>query len=1225
MTARTAGHISQRDAVSYDDDEDVSAYDYTAASPSQQSPPGTAVKECASRYALSMGPRVVRFRTLSDVARWLNNPLANDTVAAFLRFGRQAIKDAATARGRVGPIFTTVIFWPRALEQLDSAAMASANKKKDQQKQPPNDAKKTRLSRTRRWLEYDTIRGLLGYIFGAPACGTFVATAQDLEVFPPVLAELLDVCSKAVLDPLPQMAGDVADRQAVAQYVFPKQDDEEDAGGLPPPLQDEGEDDEEDEGDDEPPATRKTIWKSKDTFQGLNQHKCDLNGTLITDYMTHVERNTRQWFVVLAITRVLATDTSCLNDFTRTWRLAHQAFDRFVQSKPGAAAAAVSAATTTADAAAAAAATAPAAAVASAADAAVAAATTAPKKEAKATKKRTAPAAVAGTAPADTLAAETRAKAAQKEAKAAQKRADAARAKFVAASAGPAKAAALKLLVAANRAAFQATVDADAKAARVVVLKKKDEEAAAQEQADSNSVALYERHMHECLTARDPNESRLPTEVNLKAECNVFFWFSFARDASIAVEKFNERAKKEKLRELRTVHVLPRVKPHQSFVQFGIQSMADLLVKFIGADVVPDAWRTDADRKKLPRDKVVAAFAKVLPPGTLDWDRFWVFSFATDGYSIRASGHMSSKDTAAATGDAVEFARKARTKAFDGLRGSAKTHGHRAVRGKQQATRRVLPEHAATHCKILEQQLAVKQMDCIKELCRRFQSRNRADLIKVMCAIDPGVTNIATIIFAFRQCGVWTVDRYQQLRLHYASLLKRRAAAKRAGRDVPYGVEANIDRLEAKYPAHALCPKRHRKPIVMSTAGLVARSGRYQLRREEQAFQKGNPEYRQLMERARKCKSAAERLKIDEEFRKLDIKHRGRRSRKYTSLLRRKAAIDEFVNRIVGNYKKEEVVIGVGDWALRPTTGRFKVAPPIKQLLAALEKRATVVMLQEYHTSAACCQCGERTTTNALRDAIVKKEQKKKPAAAPATEDAAPGADAALAVDAAVDAALAVDAAPAAQEQARPAQPAADASGPPYVSKRAKRDAMKARKTAQKIAKAKAKAEAEAARKASKAMKATKATAVPAARTAEDAAAAALEVQRQNDKDALWRGKQKETRELLQQDVGTRPRHGTAVCAHVNCGILWQRDINGATNLLRLLLEQIDKGEQTNNSRPESMKYDRDMEQVPRDFAFADLVAARHNTRLDSDNAWLDTREQPPEEHAHTERERERE
>ena len=61
----------------------------------------------------------------------------------------------------------------------------------------------------------------------------------------------------------------------------------------------------------------------------------------------------------------------------------------------------------------------------------------------------------------------------------------------------------------------------------------------------------------------------------------------------------------------------------------------------------------------------------------------------------------------------------------------------------------------------------------------------------------------------------------------------------------------------------------------------------------------------------------------------------------------------------------------------------------------------------------------------------------------------------------------------------------------------------------------------------------------------------------------------------LHLPCATRARHGTAVCTHDDCGAIWQRDINGATNLLHLLLAQINKGNQTNDSRPDHLKFGR--------------------------------------------------
>ena len=1051
--------------------------------------------------ALALGPRVTRFRKLPGEQ---SSPI----VAGFSRFGLEAIRVAAVLRGRIGPLFKAMLNCPDMFERFDDAAMAKASKKEDQQKQPRSDAKKTRAPRDRPLLELDTLRAVTGYLFGAPASGTF-ADEEQLKRFPREFVELINVCKKDKLKPLPQMEGSVAERQAVAAYVL--HDDSDSDVEMPDPCDvvvgdaeadeadEEAAQEEEDEDDDESPGQEepgRTLKRKPDAFQHLNQHKCDMNGTVITIYMNHIEHNVPRWFAVLAVTGVANAhpELKLMDDFARSWRLAHRAFERLVAGTA------------------------------------------------------TTPAAAGVTPSAATLAAEAIAAGAKKQAAVAKKAAAAA--KKTAADAAPAqKAAATRASVAAARKAQEATDEAAAKAARVEAWKKKDAERAAQQQADRELVELFVKVMRECLKKRDPNESRLPNERDLKNESNAFFWFRFARDASDAVAAYNEVAKQKKLRQLRHVRIVPEVKPHQCFIQFGVQTMADLLVKWIGRDVVPAAWQSENKRKLLPRDKVVAAFAKVLPPGTLDWKRFWVYSFATDGCSIRATGHAvpappQAEDTAKAA--VVKHVSKARTGAIEKLRGTFKKHGHRAVGGKKQAARRnVSPQDVDKHCSVLEKMIAVRQAAGIKELCRRFsRPSKRADRIKVVCAIDPGVTNIATIVFAYRNHrGIWTVDRYQRLRMHYASLLRRRAAAKKAGRRVPRGVASNIERLEATYAVSALCPMRHRKPIIATTAGFVARSGRRQRQLAQQAFQNGNEKYRQLMAELRTCTTAAERLKIHEQLRELDIEFRGRRNRKFTSLLRRKAVIDEFVNRIVGKYKKEEVVIGVGDWALRPTTGHFKLPPPIKQLVAALEKRATVVMLQEYHTSAACCQCGHRTTTKgALRDAVKKKGE---------TTSETP---------------------------------------PKYVSKLDKKKAKKARKTAKKE---KARAQAEA-------RKAMKATAGRAAATNEDAAAAVQTDEKVQNKNALWRVKQQETHSLLRKDVGTRPRHGTAVCTHVDCGVLWQRDINGATNLLRLLLAQIDKGEQTNNSRLRHLKYGHVLEEDP-DFSFAALIAAKHTSHLDSE------------------------
>ena len=71
----------------------------------------------------------------------------------------------------------------------------------------------------------------------------------------------------------------------------------------------------------------------------------------------------------------------------------------------------------------------------------------------------------------------------------------------------------------------------------------------------------------------------------------------------------------------------------------------------------------------------------------------------------------------------------------------------------------------------------------------------------------------------------------------------------------------------------------------------------------------------------------------------------------------------------------------------------------------------------------------------------------------------------------------------------------------------------------------------------------------------------------------------------------TRARHGTAVCTNHVCGAVWQRDINGATNQLQLLLAQIKGGAQTNQYRPKHLKF---ADLPVRDkWRLADIVAAR--------------------------------
>ena len=78
----------------------------------------------------------------------------------------------------------------------------------------------------------------------------------------------------------------------------------------------------------------------------------------------------------------------------------------------------------------------------------------------------------------------------------------------------------------------------------------------------------------------------------------------------------------------------------------------------------------------------------------------------------------------------------------------------------------------------------------------------------------------------------------------------------------------------------------------------------------------------------------------------------------------------------------------------------------------------------------------------------------------------------------------------------------------------------------------------------------------------------------------------------------TRPRHATAVCSLNGCGVMWQRDINGATNLLRLLLAQIKGGEQSNRFRQKAVNFDTALHVAP-GWRIADR---RKKPRLHSDN-----------------------
>ena len=1043
----------------------------------------------------------------------------------------RAIENVDTVRGRALPMLKAFLFARDVLEDLD-------------------DARHLKTDAADRGLREKDLDGLV-YCFLGVACATLGNEELKALNLPKSVMDLVRSFKGRELRPLPQMAGTPAERRRAAEALLPQ--------------------------DGEVAKTRKKNEVSNPhTFQDLSTLRNDLRDAIITMLMNHVASHIYSWLSVLAVTDVALAKGEPVDDVRRMFRLARRAFLNIVdppkQKQP------------------------------------------APATEAE--KKQHAELAAAQKAAAD---AAKSAKAAAKKLDAAQRKLDAAQEKVDDAKNEARKArsrgkaaqkpatSASRDLAAARIARRQLNTEysnackvAKKALAALESLKKKTGDVA---DADVAMINALERAMRKRLTERNRKESRLPTSDELKNEKNVFFFLRFARLASEGVAAYNKLANRKKRKELRKVHFLPEVKPHQSFVHIGVQSMADLLMRWIGYDVVPEAWRTDAHRKKLPRDQVVASFAKVLPPGALDSRRFWVFSFMTDGRSIRATGHVlrparteRTEDSAGAapprSDQAAAKIGALRRDDFDKARKVARESGKEDTKHveceAQRKPRRVWTEQEILDlCLELEQEYAAKQGALFKKLHEKLfggGGDGGNSLIKVLCTIDPGVTNIATVVFAYlSEDGKWKVDPLQRLRMHYASLLRRRQSAVDAGRPVSDGVAKNIARIEATNLDLRL-RAGHREPIIMTTKDFVDRGARNQLRREYETFCKGTSDaakaYRALLQRATNCDpgDVAERLRIHEELRHFDIKHPGRRNRKYTSLLRRQAAIDEFVNRIVGNYSKEEVVIGVGDWALRPTTGRFKLTPPIKQLLAALRKRATVVMLQEYHTSAACCSCGagspSRTTTkDALLDVVTKKERK--------SED----------------------------DESDDDEAEVDEVDAPHMSRRDQIKAKKVRKAAKKAAKKKAKAEARAARKA---MSATVGPAMTA--TNEDAAAAAVVPAPVSAAHQEWKtqesamhvlrhGLTKNTVLTPQQTAliearAPRARHGTAVCTNTSCSIIWQRDINGATNLLHLLLAQIKGGKQTNEHRPAHLKIRKGvLPPVPDDWSFAEV---KKHLRLNS-------------------------
>ena len=714
---------------------------------------------------------------------------------------------------------------------------------------------------------------------------------------------------------------------------------------------------------------------------------------------------------------------------------------------------------------------------------------------------------------------------------------------------------------------------------------------------ESATITRLETDLRVLLTIPDTSVILRPTEDNLKKESNIFFWLRFARDASKAVTAHNLLAEVDKkLPTLSHVTVVPHAKPHLGFIEFGVQSMAEALVEWIGSEIVPERWSSAERRKQLPRDEVVAAFAKALPPGALAWNpRFLVFSFLTDGRSIRATGHSSHrvpfelrKRFGKRAAEAVEaFVRKLRREDFDVFRLAKEQKPTEVIPSAPTAGRGTAPslQTIVKQCEAREAHLYEQQKPDWARICEIFKLD--AARFKVMCTIDPGITNFVAAVFAYLENGEWKVDPYQQLRIHLAELQERERRCKQKEKNVGDGVKINIARILDFFKAKELVPgirDGHRRPESMTTKACVGQSGHSQRLQEELAFRNGNHEYRALIEKSSVCTTIAERCEIDEKLLKFDADHPGRRTRKYTGMLLGKAPINEFIDRIVGifnekgekigNHKKEEVVIGVGDWALNSCTGHFKLTPPIKQLLVELRKRATVVFLQEYHTSAACCACqeGRTTTKNALVDIL----PEKKSVAAPSTADAAQ------------------------QQPPRPAQqqPAAHKSRREPAAAATSEDAAPQpaqQPVAPTMSKSKMKRQL-----AKQAKKEAKRAAAVSRATNEDAAAAQVSREQGAKLTAQLRLSKGTKDELLavkaqlkemKLPCETRARHGTAVCTNHVCGAVWQRDINGATNQLQLLLAQIKGGAQTNQYRPKHLKF---ADLPVRDkWRLADIVAAR--------------------------------
>ncbi len=79
---------------------------------------------------------------------------------------------------------------------------------------------------------------------------------------------------------------------------------------------------------------------------------------------------------------------------------------------------------------------------------------------------------------------------------------------------------------------------------------------------------------------------------------------------------------------------------------------------------------------------------------------------------------------------------------------------------------------------------------------------------------------------------------------------------------------------------------------------------------------------------------------------------------KFKTRIYEKKALHKCAKRLVGNSKKEQVIIGFGDWSQQDSgVLRGTAKAPVKKFKEELRKHATVVKIDEYKTSITCSCC----------------------------------------------------------------------------------------------------------------------------------------------------------------------------------------------------------------------------------------------------------------------------